>query len=83
MNQSVQFPDLEEWDDVLKAICFPALVDGFQVICFISGESVIHRFGSKGTVLDLFRQHRWDLEDEAEAMIKAGHEDDQGRFWLS
>lgn len=83
MNQSIQFPDREAWEEAFKSVCFPALVNGFQVTCAISGESLIRRFGREGTMLDLFRQQRWDLEDEAEAVIKAGCDDDQGWFWLS
>ncbi|MGE9553841.1 DUF1488 domain-containing protein [Erwinia amylovora] len=83
MNQAIQFPDREEWEEAIGAVCFPALVNGFQVTCAVSGESLIRRFGEAGTMLDLFRQHRWDLEEEAEAVIKAGQEDEQGRFWLS
>lgn len=29
-----------------------------------------------------FRQHRWDLEEEAENLIQEQSEDDQGWVWL-
>ncbi|MCZ8583185.1 DUF1488 family protein, partial [Escherichia albertii] len=29
-----------------------------------------------------FRQHRWDLEEEAESLIQDQSEDDQGWVWL-
>ncbi|MEZ2578337.1 MULTISPECIES: DUF1488 domain-containing protein [Buttiauxella] len=85
MNQAIQFPDREQWDDQLQAICFPALVNGFQVMCGITGEIIASRYGgdNKESWLELFRQNRWDLEDEAEELIAAGEEDNQGCVWLS
>ncbi|WP_163827605.1 DUF1488 family protein, partial [Proteus vulgaris] len=32
--------------------------------------------------LEIFQQHRWDLEEEAEALIQAQQEDAQGWVWL-
>lgn len=85
MNQAIQFPDREQWDDRHMAICFPALVNGFQVMCGIRGEIIASRFGgdNKETWLELFRLNRWDLEDEAEVLIAAGEDDNQGWIWLS
>ena len=83
MNQAIQFPDREWWDESVGAVCFPALVNGFQIVCAISGESLIRRYGEEQTGLDIFCRYRWDLEDEAEAAIKAEQENDQGWVWLS
>ena len=85
MNQSIQFPDREQWDDQLLAVCFPALVHGFQVMCAITGEIIASRYGgdNKESWLALFRLNRWDLEDEAEELIVAGEDDNQGCVWLS
>ncbi|MBZ4317030.1 DUF1488 family protein, partial [Serratia marcescens] len=33
--------------------------------------------------LAAFQEHRWDLEEEAEALIRDGQEDAQGWIWLS
>ncbi|HAN6467117.1 TPA: DUF1488 domain-containing protein, partial [Escherichia coli] len=44
MNQAIQFPDREEWDENKKCVCFPALVNGMQLTCAISGESLAYRF---------------------------------------
>lgn len=85
MNQAILFPDREEWDESRQCISFPALVSGFQMQCALSVESLVRRFGS-GTPaywLESFRQHRWDLEEEAEEAIREQREDDQGWFWLS
>lgn len=85
MNQSILFPDREQWDDQLLALCFPALVNGFQVMCSITGETIASRYGgdNKESWLELFRLNRWDLEDEAEALIEADEHDNQGCVWLS
>lgn len=85
MNQAILFPDRENWDALQQCICFPALVNGFQVNCALSAESMAHRFGNYAPEqwLELFRQHRWDIEEEAEHAIRDQREDDQGWIWLS
>ncbi|RPH24006.1 DUF1488 domain-containing protein [Buttiauxella warmboldiae] len=85
MNQAIQFPEREQWDEKLQAICFPALVNGFQVRCGISGAIIASRYGgdNQQSWLELFRLHRWDLEEEAATLIATGEEDYQGWFWLS
>ncbi|MGU3416555.1 DUF1488 domain-containing protein [Enterobacteriaceae bacterium C23F] len=85
MNQAILFPDREEWDDARQCLFFPALVGGFQVYCALSAEGLAHRFGGDAPDywLKTFRQHRWDLEEEAEQAIREQQEDDQGWIWLS
>ncbi|HFZ8996861.1 TPA: DUF1488 domain-containing protein [Citrobacter freundii] len=85
MNQAIQFPDREEWNAEMNAVLFPALVNGMQLTCVINGEILALRFGGNTTERWLadFREHRWDLEEEAEALIQSQQEDDQGRVWLS
>ena len=77
MNQAIQFPDREEWDENKKCVCFPALVNGMQLTCAISGESLAYRFtgDTPEQWLASFRQHRWDLEEEAENLIQEQSED--------
>ncbi|PHM62273.1 DUF1488 domain-containing protein [Xenorhabdus ishibashii] len=82
MNQSIQFPDREEWDEVENKVVFPAMVDGFLVECMISSDEIIERYGKDHHPLDLFRQHRWDLEDEFETVILSGHYDQFGHYSL-
>lgn len=82
MNQSIQFPDREEWDEVRKAVCFPALSNGMQLQCAVSATELYRRFGD-GPALDLFREYRWDIEEEMESVIAADHDDQDGWFWLS
>lgn len=85
MNQAILFPERESWDETRQCICFPALVGGFQMNCAVSAESMADRFGGDTPALWLthFREHRWDLEEEAEQAIKQQQEDDQGWIWLS
>ncbi|EPF13240.1 MULTISPECIES: DUF1488 domain-containing protein [Cedecea] len=85
MNQAIQFPDREVWDESLQAICFPALVNGFQVNCAISAAAVATRFGGNSAQqwLALFRESRWDVEEEFETLIRSEQEDSQGWYWLS
>lgn len=84
MNQAIQFPDREEWDAQKKAVCFPELVNGMQLMCAIKGETLANRFGGETTEqwLAHFCEHRWDLEEEAEALIHSQQEDDHGWVWL-
>lgn len=85
MNQAILFPDRECWEAAKQCISFPALVGGFQVTCAVSAESLAQRFGGDAPEqwLNSFREHRWDLEEEAEQAIHDQREDDQGWFWLS
>lgn len=48
------------------------------------GESLAYRFtgDTPEQWLASFRQHRWDLEEEAENLIQEQSEDDQGWVWL-
>ncbi len=82
MNQALQFPDREEWNEDLQAVCFPALHHGMQLCCAIGATELHQRFGN-GVPLDLFQQNRWDLEEEAESLIVSDQEDAQGWYWLS
>ena len=84
MNQAIQFPDREEWRTDISAVVFPALVHGMQLTCAISGETLASRFGgcTSEQCLETFQQHRWDLEEETEALIQDQQEDSQGWVWL-
>ncbi len=82
MNQAIQFPDREEWDEENQAVCFPALVHGMQLNCAISGETLLRRFGGKDP-LEAFNANRWDLEEEASDLLRDQQEDNHGWVWLS
>ncbi|ADU70892.1 DUF1488 domain-containing protein [Pantoea sp. At-9b] len=82
MNQAIQFPDREEWDQNRQAVCFPAQVNGMGLMCAISSDALHDRFGA-GEAMALFSANRWDLEDEAEQLILNDEVDNQGWVWLS
>lgn len=82
MNQAIQFPDREEWNDAEQAVFFPALVNGMQLMCIIKGNVLLRRFGGDSP-LRAFSENRWDLEEEASDLISDRQEDNQGRVWLS
>ena len=85
MNQSIQFSDREAWDEAKQAVCFTALVAGFQVNCAVSGIWLAREWGGNTPEqwLTQFRLHRFDLEDEFDALIRNDEDDDQGWYWLS
>lgn len=82
MNQAIQFPDRETWNEAEQAICFPALANGLGLTCAIHATALQSRFGG-GDAMVLFINHRWDLEEEAEERIRNQQEDAQGWIWLS
>lgn len=82
MNQAIQFPDREDWDEIRQAVCFPVIVNGFQLTCGITRKALCQRFG-EGEPLVLFRANRWDLEDQAQERLEDHQEDEQGWVWLS
>ncbi|MDK1254960.1 DUF1488 domain-containing protein [Cronobacter dublinensis] len=85
MNQAIQFSDREHWDEQRQAVCFPALVNGLVLTCAIPQSVLVARFSgeSPDEWLAAFRDHRWDLEEDAEQLIAAQQEDAQGWVWLS
>ena len=85
MNQAIQFPDRETWDEEHQCIAFPALVNGMQLTCALTLAVLKKRFGGEVPAqwLVVFREHRWDLEDEAQDLILNQQEDAQGWVWLS
>ncbi len=55
------------------------------ITCAIKKDVLAYRFGGETAEqwLAIFREYRWDLEEEAEALILAQQEDDHGWIWLS
>lgn len=83
MNQAVQFPEREWWDETQQAVCFIALVNGFSLTCAIHGEALLRRYPDGQDAMHCFTLHRWETEEEAEQAINDGREDAQGWIWLS
>ncbi|WP_036773755.1 DUF1488 domain-containing protein [Photorhabdus australis] len=83
MNQSIQFPDREEWNEQEQIVIFPALVNGLLVQCVISAKDLLHRYGEDHHPLSLFQQNRWNTEEEFELVINNDGDDDHlGRYIL-
>lgn len=82
MNQAIQFPDREVWDENSQTIRFPVLVGGFQRECAIGGSAIQQRYGGENAEqwLALFHAHRWDLEEEFERLVRDEADDADGRF---
>ncbi|MBK0002999.1 DUF1488 domain-containing protein [Erwinia sp. S38] len=83
MNQAIQFPEREWWDEGIQAVCFTVLVNGFQLVCAIHGEELLRRYHDEFIALEAFRKNRWDIEEEATHAIEQQQENDQGWLWLS
>ncbi len=47
MNQAIQFPDREVWDEARQCIAFPALVNGMQLTCALTLTVLKKRFGGE------------------------------------
>ena len=74
MNQAIQFPDRESWDAERQGVVFPALVNGMQLTCAISGQNPAAAFRRRGPAqwLAAFRGTSLGSEEEAEALIRDG-----------
>ncbi|EKS7794976.1 DUF1488 domain-containing protein [Edwardsiella piscicida] len=89
MNQSILFPELEQWQASSSTITFPAMVNGFQVTCAIRWRDLqvlAARMGAgeaHQVPLTLFQTLRWQLEEYAEQEIIDEAYDDQGWVWIS
>lgn len=83
MNQLIQFPDREEWDESSEVVRFPVLISGLLAECTVSQALLFQRYGEQETALVLFQQNRWDIEEEFEALIGQGFDDENGIYVLS
>lgn len=74
MNQSILFPDMQHWDDKLQAVVFPAQQSGALIECVIGIRQLETISGQKlqgaEQAVACFSQHRFDLEELAEALIE-------------
>ncbi|WP_109399210.1 DUF1488 domain-containing protein [Proteus sp. TJ1640] len=68
MNQSIQFPDREIWLVENRSVLFPIMINGMLFDCLITEQELIKRFGV-GEGLLLFKQNRWDIEEEFEELV--------------
>ncbi|MCL1126994.1 DUF1488 family protein [Shewanella surugensis] len=91
MNQSVLFPDLQEWNAQVFCIDFPAQVQGANIECRVTlktllriSVSLLDRKDLEVAVkaLALFDEYRFDIEEEIEVLIEQEAFDEQGRINL-
>ncbi|WP_108945027.1 DUF1488 domain-containing protein [Shewanella halifaxensis] len=91
MNQSILFPDLQEWDPQTQSIVFPVQVQGANIECRISLDklSLLSSINFEqdneqleASVLAVFDEYRFDIEEEVEMLIEQDSFDEQGRVTL-
>lgn len=83
MNQEIIFVEREQWDSLRQGVVCMAMVNGFQVFCCVRGETLSQRFGEmtkSEQYVELFKQYRWDLEDELQQLIENDEVDADG--WI-
>ncbi len=74
MNQSILFPDIQEWNSELEVIVFPAQQSGALIECIVNVQELQKISGasinSKEQALAVFADVRFDLEELAEELIE-------------
>lgn len=92
MNQSILFPDLQDWDAQTQSIVFPVQVQGANIECRISLNKLISLSSTTVDIgeqdiankaLELFDDYRFDIEEEVEALIEQEIFDEQGRVVIA
>ena len=91
MNQSILFPDLQDWDSGSQIVVFPAQVQGANVECRISLQRLAllssealtaETCDIEAKALAVFDEYRFDIEEEVEMLIEQESFDEQGRVVL-
>jgi len=74
MNQSILFPNIQEWDKDKRVVEFPAQHGGALIGCSISIEKLKVLSGKSSLndvdAMEVFSQYRFDIEEIAEEMIE-------------
>jgi len=74
MNQSILFPDVQEWNAELEAVVFPAQQSGALIECVVSSKELQKICGisihNGQQALAAFADVRFDLEELAEELIE-------------
>ncbi|RQW61297.1 DUF1488 domain-containing protein [Vibrio viridaestus] len=74
MNQSILFPDIQNFDSENQLVIFSAQSQGALIECTVSveylGKLSDKALSGDDSVLNAFEQHRFDLEELAEDMIE-------------
>ena len=86
MNQSILFPDIQDWDEESQSIVFPAQQSGALIECVVSiGE--LSRLAGKDIeeaeqALAVFSELRFDIEELAEELIEEEEYDSSNRIQI-
>ncbi|MCE2572248.1 DUF1488 domain-containing protein [Motilimonas eburnea] len=81
MNQSIQFPDQQEWNSENQVVEFPALNAGQLIPCQASLAWLQQhdpKVQNQADILALFELLRFDIEEQVEAMIQDEEFDQDG-----
>ncbi|PJC85169.1 DUF1488 domain-containing protein [Vibrio sp. HA2012] len=74
MNQSILFPDVQDWNDDLQAITFPAQQSGALIECVITLDKLSQlaetEVSAGEEALQQFKLLRFDIEELAEELIE-------------
>lgn len=74
MNQSILFPDVQNWDEERQAVVFPAQQSGALIECVVAASELAKLSGQPvcgaQQAVDAFTRLRFDLEELAEALIE-------------
>lgn len=71
----IVFPPREEFDDERDEVRFPVMVIGKPVVCRVAAAGLASRYGGgdrPGSVLELFRARRVDLEAQVRRKLLQG-----------
>ncbi|MDB2387261.1 DUF1488 domain-containing protein [Shewanella sp.] len=88
MNQSILFPDLQDWESSSQMIVFTAQQQGINIECRIgitklaalSKTNLIATDQDIATkALAMFETYRFDIEEEVEQLIEQEQFDELGR----
>ena len=86
MNQSILFPDIQDWDEESRTITFPAQQSGALIECVMSIEELSRlagRYIKEGDqALVIFSGLRFDIEELAEELIEEEEYDSSNRIQI-
>ncbi len=86
MNQSILFPDIQDWDEENQSITFPAQQSGVLIECVMSIEELSRLAGKDieegDQALVIFSELRFDIEELAEELIEEEEYDSSNRIQI-
>ncbi|MEZ8880583.1 DUF1488 domain-containing protein [Vibrio lentus] len=86
MNQSILFPDIQNWDEEKQSIIFPAQQSGALIECVMSIEELSRLAGKDieegDQALVIFSELRFDIEELAEELIEEEEYDSSHRIQI-